>query len=64
MIEQDEANVYELWLRYYANGGNASEFEFEKFVYGVDEPSALDLDLLGFAIEELQAPRMSSELDH
>jgi hypothetical protein len=53
MIERDETDVYELWLRYFANGGNAVAFEFESFLYGMHEPSALDLDLLGLAVEAL-----------
>lgn len=56
-IEHDETDVYDLWLRYVANGGNASALEFESFLYGLNEPSALDLDLLGLAVEEVQSPR-------
>lgn len=61
MIEHDEADVYDLWLQYFANGGNALQFEFETFLYGVSEPSVLDLDLLGLALEELHTPRKPSE---
>lgn len=61
MIEHDEADVYDLWLQYFANGGNASQFEFETFLYGVNEPSDLDLDLLGLAIRELQFQKKPSE---
>lgn len=53
MIEHDEADVYDLWLQYFANGGNALQFDFETFLYGASEPSALDMVFLGFAIEEL-----------
>ena len=60
MIAQDEIDVDELWLRYFGNGGNTLSFEFESFLYGMNEPSALDLDLLGLTIEELQALRKSS----
>ncbi|MDQ0664448.1 hypothetical protein QFZ35_002946 [Arthrobacter ulcerisalmonis] len=56
MIGHGEIDVNQLWLRYFANGGNALAFEFESFLYGVCEPTTLDLDLLGFAVEELQLP--------
>jgi hypothetical protein len=61
MIEHDEADVYDLWLQYFANGGNALQFGFETFLYGITEPSALDQDLLGLAIEELHSPRKFTE---
>ncbi|WP_104044358.1 hypothetical protein [Arthrobacter sp. ZGTC412] len=64
MVEQDEADVYEIWVQYYANGGNASKLEFESFLYGVSEPSALDLDLLELSIEELHAPKESAQPGH
>jgi hypothetical protein len=60
MIEQDEADVYELWLQYFGNGGNALSEEFESLLFGMHEPSALDLDLLGLSVEELRARRKRS----
>jgi hypothetical protein len=64
MIEQNETDVDELWLRYFANGGSALHFEFESFLYQVSEPTALDLDLLDLAIEELRSPGKPSEPGH
>lgn len=55
MIDHDETDVNEIWLRYFANGGNALALEFESFLYGLHEPSDLDLDLLGLAVEELRS---------
>lgn len=60
MIEQDETDVNELWLQYFGNGGNAMSDEFESLLFGMHEPKALDLDLLGLAVEELRAPRKRS----
>jgi hypothetical protein len=60
MIEQDETDVNELWLQYFGNGGNALSDEFESFLFGMHEPSDLDLDLLGLAVEELRALKKRS----
>jgi hypothetical protein len=64
MIEQNEIDVNELWVLYFANGGNALSFEFESFLYQVSEPPALDLDLLDLAIEELRSPAKPPEPGH
>lgn len=60
MIEQNETDVNELWLQYFGNGGNALPDEFESLLYGMHEPSALDLDLLSLAAEELLSRRKRS----
>lgn len=64
MIEQDETDVDELWLRYFANGGNAQPLEFEAMLYGLCEVNALELDLLRFTLEELQSPRKPADPFH
>lgn len=60
MIERGEVDVCELWLQYIANGGNASQLEFEAFLYDASEPSALDLNLLGLTVRGLLAFRKPS----
>lgn len=37
MIEQHETDITELWLEYFAVGGNGREIEFEAFLYGIPE---------------------------
>jgi hypothetical protein len=46
MIEQNEGNLWELWLLYWANGGDAKLFEFEAYVHEAYEPNATDLEVL------------------
>lgn len=54
LIEQDESNLYKLWLRYWANGGDAHILEFVAYVHGISERDAFDQRILGWAIEELR----------
>jgi hypothetical protein len=54
MIEQNETDIGELWLGYFATGGNASEFEAEAFLHGIQEPSDLDVELLDLALEDIK----------
>jgi len=57
LIEQDESTLRELWLRYWANGGEAVEpFELEAYLYGVVELSAFEDEILAQALEDLQPP--------
>ena len=57
LIEQDESTLRELWLRYWANGGEAVEpFELEAYLYGMVELSAFEDEILAQALEDLQPP--------
>jgi hypothetical protein len=42
----------DLWLRYFALGGNAMPTEFEAFLSGVLEPAATEYDILVQALNE------------
>lgn len=55
LIESGEADVRELWLLYFANGGNAMDWEFEGYLDGLMEPPALDLDLLAITLRDAGA---------
>lgn len=61
MIEQHQTDHNELWLQYFANGGNAPALEFESLLYGINEASALDLDLLSLTLEEIRSTSNSSQ---
>ncbi|MFJ6347180.1 hypothetical protein ACIQH9_20290 [Pseudarthrobacter oxydans] len=53
LISQDEQALWDLWLRYWANGGNAQLIEFDAYIHGAYECSATDLEILAFSLEEL-----------
>lgn len=53
LLDHSDLDLWDLWLKYLANGGCATSFEFEAFLQGVREPSTLDLELLAFAIADL-----------
>lgn len=55
LIEHGDTDGRELWLLYFANGGNLMEWEFQAFLHGLIESSHLDLDLLALAVEEAHA---------
>jgi hypothetical protein len=53
MLQQNTASIEQLWLRYYANGGNADPLEFEAYIYGLLLPDDLDVLILSWAIEDV-----------
>ncbi len=57
LIGRGEISLGELWLRYWANGGDAQPFEFEAYIHEMYELRAIDQDLLALAMEELETPK-------
>ncbi|MFC8523938.1 MULTISPECIES: hypothetical protein [Micrococcaceae] len=53
MLQQNTASIEQLWLRYYANGGNADPLEFEAYIYGLLPHDDLDALILSWAIEDV-----------
>lgn len=47
-----ELSVTDLWWRYFAVGGMASELEIEAILFGALVPSDLERDLLAVALNE------------
>ena len=45
-------SIPELWVRYFALGGDASPFALEAYLHGVLEPAALDHDMIAHALNE------------
>jgi hypothetical protein len=55
LIEQDDWYLHELWLRYWANGGQAQQFEFDAYLHGIYELDPFDLRILTWVLEEISA---------
>ena len=55
LIELDESYLQDLWVRYWANGGEAQLLEFEAYLHGMSDRDDYDLRILGWAIEEVLA---------
>jgi hypothetical protein len=57
LIEQNAFTLERLWVSYWSQGGSATEFELDAYLYGAKELPEFDLKILAWAIEELQGPR-------
>ena len=55
MVQQDKTSIDLLWLRYFANGGNAEPLDFEAYIYGLLDPDEYDPLVLSWAIEDITA---------
>ncbi len=53
MLLQDPDWFEDLWLRYWANGGNADKFDFEAYVHRLCELDLFDLQILIWALQDL-----------
>jgi hypothetical protein len=53
MTLQDASWLEDLWLQYWANGGDADRFDFDAYVHGLSERDPFELDILSWAIEDL-----------
>ncbi|MGF9649505.1 hypothetical protein AAIH32_16165 [Pseudarthrobacter oxydans] len=53
LIERNECYPQELWVRYWANGGQAQQLEFDAYLHGMYQLSAFDLKILAWALEEI-----------
>lgn len=55
MVQQDETDIFTIWLRYFAYGGNADELDFEAGIYGLLDLDEYDALILSCAVEEISA---------
>jgi hypothetical protein len=53
LIEQDNWYALELWLKYWANGGQAQQSDSDVYLHKVHELSPLDLQILACALQEI-----------
>ena len=55
LIEQSIISAEGLWLRYWGQGGSADTFEFEAWLYEIQELPPYQRAVLGWAMEDLEA---------
>lgn len=54
LIERNTFTLDRLWLSYWSQGGSATKFELDAYLYEVKDLPELELPILVWAIEELQ----------
>jgi len=57
MVQQDQISIDSLWLRYFANGGDAGPLDFEAYVYGLLDLAGSDALILSWAVDEVSPDR-------
>jgi hypothetical protein len=53
LVDQDGFALWELWVRYWGNGGDAQLMEFDAYIHGAYECAAVDLEIPALTLEEL-----------
>lgn len=54
LIEHHDVTLDHLWVMYWAEGGSAPLPNFEAFLYEAQEPAPFDLEILTWAIEDIE----------
>jgi hypothetical protein len=55
LIEQHAIGLEDLWVHYWANGGSVEAFEFDAYLNGAHKLDPLELKILAWAMEDLNA---------
>ncbi|MFC0458205.1 hypothetical protein ACFFGR_16880 [Arthrobacter liuii] len=55
MLEFNDTTLDELWLWYWAYGGEAEPFEFDAYLHGLQSRDEFDLKILAWAVERVIA---------
>ncbi|MBT2588415.1 hypothetical protein [Arthrobacter sp. ISL-95] len=54
LLEHDSSITLErLWIKYWAEGGNADPLELDAYVHEALKPHPFELDLIAWAMEDL-----------
>ncbi|MDR6685405.1 hypothetical protein J2Y41_000958 [Arthrobacter sp. 1088] len=56
ILDQNAITLERLWITYWGEGGIASILELDAYVHEALRPHPFELDLIFWAIEELQHP--------
>ncbi|MDR6989261.1 hypothetical protein J2Y66_003776 [Paenarthrobacter nitroguajacolicus] len=55
LLEQDSITLDRLWIKYWAEGGNADLLELDAYVHEALKPHPSELTLLAWAMEGLHS---------
>jgi hypothetical protein len=55
MLALDSGWFDDLWLWYWANGGNADKFDFDAYLHGFHELDPFDTKILAWALEDMSS---------
>lgn len=53
MVRQDKTSIDDLWIRYFANGGNADPVDFEAYIHGLLDADEYDPAILSWAVDDI-----------
>lgn len=53
LIDTEAVSLFDLWLSYWAEGGQGGEMELDAFICGVPLLGDFDEVILGWAVEQL-----------
>ena len=57
MLVQDAGWIDDLWLWYWANGGNADKFDFSAYLHGFHDRPPFEATILASALNDLSERR-------
>ncbi|MDR6638585.1 MULTISPECIES: hypothetical protein [Paenarthrobacter] len=55
LVLDHEITLEDLWAWYWANGGNARQWDFDAYLFGIEERDPFELKILAWAMEDLEA---------
>lgn len=59
LLDRDSITLEKLWIRYWAEGGNADPLELDAYIREALKPHPFELALLAWALEELNTDTFS-----
>ena len=55
LIDAEAVSLFDLWVKYYAEGGRGDEMELDAFIHGLPLLDDFEEVVLGWAVEDLSA---------
>lgn len=53
LVQCRAASIEDLWMRYFAKGGDAGSVEFEAYLYGLLDPATHEALILSWVVDEV-----------